>query len=1296
MPSQALALAASVAAAALLSAAPVTAQVSGVSLTTQGQPTNTAVDRLLQNARHSIRNGQANLAYTHLDRALSTDPNNAEALMLRVVAYSSDNKQIEAERAFAQLAAIHPGDSDRIGVARRALETGGKSGVGAGAVAQALGGDADNRIDAARQAASQGRYDEAVANYRAAFGGKGKAPPPEMAQEFYETLAGTKSGMREARNGLRSLYQERRDPLTGLVYARVLTYRESTRRDGIKLLEDLSNDGDPSVQADAIDAWGKALSWLGAKKKDLTLYDRYLARVPNDDTVVSARAKAASNIKKAARGGGGRRDVRGEARAKGFKLLERGDTEGARERFEYALRGNRRDSDALGGIGIILLQQNRFAEAEDYLSRAASRSKRSRAKWGEALSSARFWGTYEQAKAAFDQGNFPEAERIARGLPQRSGQDGKAVHQLLGDALNNQQRYNEAEGEFQAALADAPGDPGAQLGLFTALTGQNRSQEAYAFSQQMSPEARAQLGNITGLQVSQWQVEADLAYENGDDQRAYELYRNVLNQDLRNPWATLGIARILSRNGDTAQAFNLIDGLRQAPDPERQDEQLFAAAVFYDEQGRTAEAASIASRVNIGGLPNTGNVQAKAQEFQNRTSFVAQVEAARAIGEAGNRQLAKRRLETLASQARSPQETSAVAAALAEVGSPTRALTLVRRQISRNGGLAGDPNLAIQYAGALVQTGQEAEASAILMQAEQRDLTPKQRSDISDIRSGMALTQADRARQRGAYADAYDLLYPHLAANPQNASLLAGLARIYGDAGQYREAQTIYAQILEIEPDNVSALRGAIGSAISARDVTTANVLLEQAVRAHPTNPEIYYLVGEAARARGDTRTAREAYKTAKHLRQQELAAIAASGGAVQDTLPANPFNNIGQPRGTFAAPSMRFGAPGTAPMQPAAGANPFDQSSLGEDVLKGGEAQDRMIGDDRGDVLLAQAAPGPNARGYQSYGADSQVMQPKPNSAESLYRPASSDVYLPAFVNPAERTRYQEENLTDRIDDRLNEISSSRAGGGHFVQGGLQLRSRDGDAGLDQMLEVQTPLSYNFAPGEFGSFSFTATPTYISAGTINNDEAQLRRFGRNALSNTGAVASPGDINDSGIALSAGFNAGWVQADLGVTPLGFLFTNPVGGITFRPKLSEAVTLRFTIEQRAVTDSVLSYAGVTDTRNGVTFGGVVKRGGSLGIEVDTGDFGAYANAGFYQFEGQRVEDNRSIEGNMGAYIRIIERPDEELKIGGNVSFFGYEENLRHFTLGHGGYFSPQSYFSVSEKWLGKFEQRGLVL
>lgn len=1293
MRSYALVLAAGAAAAALVAATPSLAQSSGAVPQLQAGLVNPAFERLLQNARHSIRNGQAPLAHTHLDRVLNSDPTNAEAMMLRVVAFATEEgKQAQAESAYAQLRATHPNDADRLLTAERALQTDGQSGVTtrANAALSAVSTDADNRIEAARQASGQGRYDEAVGHYRAAFGGKGKTPPDELALEFYQTLAGTKSGISEARKGLKRIYEERRDPRIGLVYAQVLTYRESTRRDGIDRLESLSSDANPQIQAEAADSWGKALTWLGGKKSDLPRYDRYLARFSNDDSVVSARSKAVSNIKKVADGRrqAGRRDRYGEARAEGFRALDRGDRQKARERFEYALRGNKRDADSLGGIGVILLQEGQFDAARDYLSRASQRSKRSRARWSEALASAEFWSTYHQALSAYNRNEFAQAETIARGLPQRGGQDGKAVNQLLGDSLNAQGRYAEAESAFRSALNDAPGDPGVELGLFTALTGQNRGQEAFALSQQMSPESRSQLGDIGGLQVTRWQTEADLAFGQGDDRRAYDLYSQVLSRDPRNPWASLGLARVLARNGNVEQAFNLVDGLKIDPEPERQDEMLFAAAVFYDEQGRTAEAATIASQVRVEALPNYDNAQAKAREFQSRTNFVAQVESARALGEAGGKEQAARRLETLASQATTPAETAQIASALAEVGQSNRALRLVRRQISKNGGLAGNPALAVQYAGALAQSGQDAEASAVLMRTEQQNLTPQQRIDVQKIRSGMALTQADRARQRGAFADAYDLIYPHLAVNPQDAELLGGLARIYADAGQYREAQTIYAQMLELEPGNLTAIRGAVGAAISARDISTASVLLDQAVRAHPTDPEVYYLVGEAARARGDIRTARDAYKTAKHLRQQELASKAAHGGAIlEETLPPNPFNSIGQPRGSFATPNANGfgGQPGNYQVQPNPAYNPFDQSSIGEDVLKDMGGADTMIGDGSGDnLLLAQAAPGQNASGYQTYGANSRLMEPEANSSIDVHQPTSLDVYLPAFVNPAEGAQYQDETLTDRIDDRLNELNDQRVGGpsGHFVQGGVQLRSRDGDAGLDQMTEVQTPLSYSFTPGEVGTFSFTAAPNYISAGKINNDEAQLRRFGRNPLVDSGAVTSPGDISDSGIGLNAAFDAGWVKADVGVTPLGFLFTSPVGGLSFEPQLSEAVTLRFSIEQRAVTDSVMSYAGVKDTRNGVTFGGVVKRGGKVGIAIDTGDFGTYANAGFYQYEGNRVEDNQSIEGSLGAYIRIINRPDEELKIGGNVTFFGFEENLRHFTLGHGGYFSPQSYFSVS--------------
>lgn len=59
-------------------------------------------------------------AYTRLKRALALYPNNLETMRLP---------------AFAALAAAHPGGRDRIGVSRRALQTGGKYDVGGGAVA---------------------------------------------------------------------------------------------------------------------------------------------------------------------------------------------------------------------------------------------------------------------------------------------------------------------------------------------------------------------------------------------------------------------------------------------------------------------------------------------------------------------------------------------------------------------------------------------------------------------------------------------------------------------------------------------------------------------------------------------------------------------------------------------------------------------------------------------------------------------------------------------------------------------------------------------------------------------------------------------------------------------------------------------------------------------------------------------------------------------------------------------------------------------------------------------------------
>jgi hypothetical protein len=60
----------------------------------------------------------------------------------------------------------------------------------------------------------------------------------------------------------------------------------------------------------------------------------------------------------------------------------------------------------------------------------------------------------------------------------------------------------------------------------------------------------------------------------------------------------------------------------------------------------------------------------------------------------------------------------------------------------------------------------------------------------------------------------------------------------------------------------------------------------------------------------------------------------------------------------------------------------------------------------------------------------------------------------------------------------------------------------------------------------------------------------------------------------------------------------------------------------------------------------------------------------------------VADNQSVEASLGGYLRPIREDGRELKTGVNVRYMSFDENLSKFTYGHGGYFSPQDYVSLS--------------
>lgn len=215
------------------------------------------------------------------------------------------------------------------------------------------------------------------------------------------------------------------------------------------------------------------------------------------------------------------------------------------------------------------------------------------------------------------------------------------------------------------------------------------------------------------------------------------------------------------------------------------------------------------------------------------------------------------------------------------------------------------------------------------------------------------------------------------------------------------------------------------------------------------------------------------------------------------------------------------------------------------------------------------------------------------------------------------------------------------------------------------------------------GQVTLRAIPTFITAGDVSGDEARI--FGTVPLAEALAPGTAATIddeqNDSGIALGAIYESGDFKVDVGTTPVGFEVDNVVGGVVWNPK-QRNWDLRVEAARRAVTDSVLSWAGTTDPITGETWGGVTKNGIRADVSYDTGrNFGIYANGGFHALEGDDVESNTMAEVGGGVYTKLVQRPNSEVTAGLNLTSFFYDKNLRHFTFGHGGYFSPQSYFAL---------------
>ncbi len=1204
---------------------------------------------LLDKANYWRLKDRPDLAVEALQKLLSINPNQPDALYQYGVISVQQGKIDDAKGYLARLQKAAP-SSPHVADLENAIRAGQVS---------------PNELSEARRLAQSGQFSQATRKYQETFKG---APPPTFGVEYYMTLAGTPQGWDEAHKGLAALVKNSpNDSKAKLALAQVESYHADTRAHAIQMLAQLVDD--PLVGGQAVTAWKQALMWLGGGAQNIRLYNEYLAKYPADAEVRQHMADA-------------EKQSAGGPATPGYQDLNRGNLGAAERQFESELGRDPNDPAALAGLGIVRLRQHRLPQARELLGRAIS--------------------------------------------------------------------------GYRRVLASAPQDQAAQAGLRGALAAERSAETAGIPRAGGAPGVPA---NPARARADALRAEGQTLETQGNVAAAAAKFQEAIAVDPTDPWARLDYARFVARRGDVAQGFALVDPAASGGTADS----IYAAALFYSEQNRPADALALLQRIPAG--PSN----AAAAALRDRLIITAEIARAKQLAKSGNRAAARNVL--IALNARPPTsraKTALIADALADVGDLQEALQLARPTS------AGDKKAILAYAGLLYRAGRDAEAVAYLAQAERSDrFTPTDRHELEHVKIDIAARRADLLRDRGDFAGAWDQISALLAAYPNDPTLLLAAGRIYAGAGQNSVAMRFIDAAFRQAPGDLGIIRGAIGGAIVAGDLDRARAYLAYGMRVFPNNPRLVYMDAEIARASGDNGRAVYDLQIARQLDNpgglvEQLPPLPRGGPMVMppppSNLPPNPFRRAAadgqRPPVQLAAAATMVSATdavdASPPAAPPPAAPPLQDTAVSadsDDLLQAPHAAERPPRPARGARFVPAADPPPalprsiaalpaasDADGFA--GSDEvagttalprpsrrrlaqleplpppPIPQTYPSAYQPGYQPASPVASygaqptgpalqplppppIPGYQPPANYVQAAPAPRDSLESDIERSMAAIAAEAGPTLQGGLAFRARDGEDGLSRVTEIGVPVEGTFSPFYTGTVRFQAIPTFITAG--KPAFSSLPRFGHEALqglTSGTAVPLPGSQDASGVSLNVAYAYQMFDAEVGSTPLGFPVENLVGRLALIwPAPATATTDLPTIPlapisvsnpvhvvaegvRKPITDSVLSYAGTRDPVSGQVWGGVVKTGGDVLVSYDDGDVGVYGGGGGWSIDGKSVASNSEFEGLVGAYVRPYRSGLNSFKIGVNLSYFGYDKNLRFFTFGQGGYFSPQSYVNVS--------------
>ncbi|WP_145594019.1 cellulose synthase complex outer membrane protein BcsC [Yersinia aleksiciae] len=175
-----------------------------------------------------------------------------------------------------------------------------------------------------------------------------------------------------------------------------------------------------------------------------------------------------------------------------------------------------------------------------------------------------------------------------------------------------------------------------------------------------------------------------------------------------------------------------------------------------------------------------------------------------------------------------------------------------------------------------------------------------------------------------------------------------------------------------------------------------------------------------------------------------------------------------------------------------------------------------------------------------------------------------------------------------------------------------------------------------------------------------------------------------GDIRQraSGTSFAMGWENDHWATDIGTTPMGFDVADVVGGLAYSNSWNH-VGWTATASRRPISSSLLAFAGTRDPNTNITWGGVRASGVSLGNSYDRGEaHGVWSDLSYHYLTGKNVADNQRVRLMTGYYYKLINENNRRFTVGLNGMWWHYQKDLSGYTLGQGGYYSPQKYLSLA--------------